>query len=348
MSDAPLHVTVEDGLALVTVVGSGTGNALGGSFWEELRALMEGARRRDDIRAIALTGAGGTFSVGMDLRWYVVRLRRAQRSGDPSFMDEDVRLLQRAVSAVADCPKPVVALIEGECTGAALELAGACDIRYATRTARFALPEAELGVVADLGGLQRLPLLINQGHLRELAFTGRTIDAARAMRIGLVNDLYPDAAALSRAARELTDDLRRHPAHVMEGIKRTLDLVHQDGTRRGLDHCARWNTVHTGPDGLGQAMTARLRRPTATDDGTHARSMAGSGEETHLRSMTGSGEETHLRSMTATDDQTDPRSTAAPDDQTHPRSTAAPDAQAHPRSTAATDDGTRLQSTAAP
>ncbi|MFE5035972.1 enoyl-CoA hydratase-related protein [Streptomyces sp. NPDC056683] len=266
MNDAPFHVRVQDELALVTVVGSGRGNALGGSFWESLRDFMENAPLRDDIRVIALIGEGETFSVGMDLRWYLVRLRRAQRSRNSSFMDEDVRLLQEAVTAVADCPKPVVALIDGACTGAALELASACDIRYATRHARFALPEAELGVVADLGGLQRLPLLINQGHLRELAFTGRTIDAARARDIGLVNDVCPDATALHRAARELTDDLRRHPAHVMEGIKRTLDLVHRDSTRQGLDHSARWNSAHTGPGGLGQAMAARLRRPAPPDD----------------------------------------------------------------------------------
>ncbi|MEW2051433.1 enoyl-CoA hydratase-related protein [Streptomyces sp. NPDC005476] len=266
MSDAPFHVSVLDGLALVTIVGSGKGNALGGSFWDELRDFMEKARLRDDIRAIALTGEGGTFSVGMDLRWYVVRLRRAQRSRDPSFMDDDVRLLQQAVTAVADCPKPVVALVDGECTGAALELVSACDIRYATRHAHFTLPEAELGVVADLGGLQRLPLLINQGHLRELAFTGRTIDARRASQIGLVNDVFTDSGTLHRAARQLTDDLRRHPAHVMEGIKRTLDTVHQDGIRRGLDHCARWNSTHTGPEGLGQAMSARLRSPAQPGD----------------------------------------------------------------------------------
>ncbi|MFE7764158.1 enoyl-CoA hydratase-related protein [Streptomyces sp. NPDC057438] len=266
MSDTPFHVTVADGLALVTIVGSGKGNALGGSFWDDLRDFMEQARHRDHIRAIALTGEGRTFSVGMDLRWYVVRLRRAQRARDRSFMDADVRLLQQAVTAVADCPKPVVALIDGECTGAALELVSACDIRYATRQARFALPEAELGVVADLGGLQRLPLLVNQGHLRELAFTGRTIDAERANRIGLVNDVFADPAALHHAARQLTDDLRRHPAHVMEGIKRTLDTVHQDGVRQGLDHSARWNSTHTGPDGLGQAMSARLRSPAVPAD----------------------------------------------------------------------------------
>ncbi|MGW2788145.1 hypothetical protein ACWC3X_44550, partial [Streptomyces populi] len=113
-------------------------------------------------------------------------------------------------------------------------------------------------------GLQRLPLLVNQGHLRELAFTGRAIDAERARRIGLVNDVYADSPALHHAARQLTDNLRRHPAHVMEGIKRTLDTVHQDGVRRGLDHAARWNSTHTGPDGLGRAMASRLRGPAPT------------------------------------------------------------------------------------
>ncbi|MFF8830829.1 enoyl-CoA hydratase-related protein [Streptomyces sp. NPDC015131] len=261
MSHAPLDLTVrEDGLALVTLHGSGTGNALGGTFWDDLRDLMEDARERDDIRSIALTGAGDLFSVGMDLRWYVVRLRRAQRSKDPGFMDTDVRRLQQAVAAVADCPKPVTALVDGECTGAALELISACDIRYATRRARFALPEAELGVVADLGGLQRLPLLVNQGHLRELAFTGRTVDAARAARIGLVNDVFDDRAALHDAARRLNAEASRHPAPVLEGIKRTLDTAHRDAVTQGLDHATRWNSAHTGPDGLARAMTARLHR----------------------------------------------------------------------------------------
>ncbi|NEC84952.1 enoyl-CoA hydratase-related protein [Streptomyces sp. SID12501] len=258
MSGAPLHISVDHGLATVTIVGSGKGNALGGTFWDDLRDFMETVRARDDIRAVALVGEGDTFSVGMDLRWYVVRLRRAERSGTPTFMDDDVRRLQHAVTTVADCPKPVIALINGECTGAALELVSACDIRYATRRARFSLPEAELGVVADLGGLQRLPLVINQGHLRELAFTGKTIDAQRAARIGLVNDVYAGSAALHDAARTLIGDLSRHPAHVLEGIKRVLGETHQEGIRRGLGQCAHWNSTHTGADGLRHAMTARL------------------------------------------------------------------------------------------
>jgi enoyl-CoA hydratase len=255
---------VEDELALLTIAGTGAGNALGGTFWEDLRDFMDCVRTRDDVRAVALTGAGETFSVGMDLRWYVVRLRRAQRSGDISFMDDDVRVLQRAVDAVAACPKPVLALIDGECTGAALELVSACDMRYATRRSHFALPEAELGVVADLGGLQRLPLLINQGHLRELAYTGRTVGAGRAARIGLVNDVYPDRTALHDAATELVGEIRRHPGHVMAGIKRVLDQVHEDDIRRGLEHAARWNSVHTGADGLRRAMTSRLQGVSAS------------------------------------------------------------------------------------
>lgn len=272
MNTPPLHLAVDrEGLALITISGSGSGNALGGAFWEDLSHVLEDVSRRDSIRSVALTGAGDIFSVGMDLRWYLIRLRRAQRSQDPAFMDTDIHSLQQAVSAVADCPKPVIALIDGECTGAALELVSACDIRYATGRATFALPEAELGVVADLGGLQRLPLLINQGHLRELAFTGRTIDAARATRIGLVNDLYEDRTALLHAARQLNAELSRHPAHVMEGIKRTLDGVHQDAHNHGLDQAARWNSTHSGPDALAQAMAARLSSHTRAPDQAQAR-----------------------------------------------------------------------------
>ncbi|WP_256105813.1 enoyl-CoA hydratase-related protein [Streptomyces sp. ODS05-4] len=266
MSRTPLHTAVtEDGLAMVTLHGSGSGNALGGSFWDDLRDLMADVGQHDDIRSVALAGAGDLFSVGMDLRWYLVRLRRAQRSQDPGFMDADVHRLQQAVSAVADCPKPVVALVDGECTGAALELISACDIRYATRRAHFALPEAELGIVADLGGLQRLPLLVNQGHLRELAFTGRTVDAAHAARIGLLNDLFDDRAALHQAARRLNADLSRHPAPVVAGIKHTLDTAHHDAVTRGLEYAARWNSTHTGPTGLAQSMAARLHRSPAPD-----------------------------------------------------------------------------------
>lgn len=259
---AALRVRVEGALAVATIAGTGEGNALGGDFWPALHRFLEDAARRDDVRCLALTGAGDTFSVGMDLRWYVVRLRRALRGGDTSFMDDDVLRLRRAVSAVAACPKPVVALVDGACVGAALELVSACDIRYATGSAHFALPEAELGVVADLGGLQRLPLLIGQGHLREMAFTGRAVPAARAEQIGLVNDVFPTAAAMHDAARGLAEEIGRHPAHVMDGIKQVLDGAHEEAVRRGLDRAARWNSLHTGADGLCEAMAARLRRTT--------------------------------------------------------------------------------------
>ncbi|MFE7054721.1 enoyl-CoA hydratase-related protein [Streptomyces californicus] len=265
MNDHPLHLDVRnDGLALLTIHGSGTGNALGGSFWDGLRDTMQDLSTRRDVRTIAVTGAGSSFSVGMDLRWYIVRLRRAMRSQATGFMEEDVRRLQNAIDTVADCPKPVIALVNGECTGAALELISACDIRYATGEAFFALPEVQLGVVADLGGLQRLPQLINQGHLRELAFSGRALNAERAARIGLVNEVFPDATALLQAAENFNRTVSRHPEHVLEGIKQNLDDVHRTALTRGLDHAVRWNSHHIQTPELAHAMAARLHQATAT------------------------------------------------------------------------------------
>lgn len=105
------------------------------------------------------------------------------------FLDE-IRRLQASVTAVADCRKPVIAAIQGWCIGGGVDLIAAADIRYASSEAKFSVREAKVAIVADIGSLHRLPPIIGDGHLRELAFTGKDIDAARAEKIGLVNDVF--------------------------------------------------------------------------------------------------------------------------------------------------------------
>src|SRR5206468_1195881 len=109
--------------------------------------------------------------------------------------------LQHAFDAVADCKKPVIAAITGWCIGGGVDLIAACDIRVCSADAKFSVREVKVAMVADLGSLQRLPHVIGEGHARELALTGKNIDAARALRIGLVNDVYENEAALLDAAR---------------------------------------------------------------------------------------------------------------------------------------------------
>ena len=120
--------------------------------------------------------------------------------------------MQGAITAVADCRTPTIASVHGWCIGGGVDLISAVDIRYASADAKFSVREVKLAIVADVGSLARLPLILNDGHLRELALTGKDIDAARAEKIGLVNDVYDDAeASAGRRARHRRRD-RRQPA----------------------------------------------------------------------------------------------------------------------------------------
>ena len=114
----------------------------------------------------------------------------------------EVLRLQDAITAVARCPKPVIAAVHGYCIGGGVDLIAACDIRLASADAIFSVREAKMAIVADLGSLQRLPAIISAGHLAELAFTGKDISAERAKEIGLVNDVAADAEGVHKAAHD--------------------------------------------------------------------------------------------------------------------------------------------------
>ena len=135
---------------------------------------------------------------------------------------------------MAGCRKPVIAAVSGWCIGGGVDVIAAADIRLASADAKFSIREVKVAIVADLGSLQRLAGIIGEGHLRELAFTGKDIDAARAEKIGLVNDVYPDQDAVLAAARELAADIAANPPLVVQGVKDVLGQRPRAGRRRGF------------------------------------------------------------------------------------------------------------------
>ena len=177
-------------------------NAMGPAFWDDLTAAMGDVSNDTHIRAVVVAARGPHFSVGLDLKAMAGLLtgttgrddaeQRAQGDGPPSMAVRavaaraGVKRLQRSITAVADCPKPVIAAIHGYCIGGGVDLTSACDIRLASADAVFSVRETKVAIVADLGSLQRLPHIIGKGHVAELAYTGKDITAARAKEIGLV------------------------------------------------------------------------------------------------------------------------------------------------------------------
>ncbi|WP_127781832.1 crotonase/enoyl-CoA hydratase family protein [Rhodococcus sp. X156] len=248
-------------VAQVTLVGPGKHNAMGPDFWAEMPQVFAELDADPEVRAVVVAGSGRNFSYGLDLAAMGETLGPVMSgenllAGPRTALYDDIKKMQKALNAVADCRKPVIAAVQGRCIGGGVDLIAACDVRYASADASFSIREVKVAIVADMGSLQRLPAIIGDGHLRELALTGRDIDAARAERIGLVNDVLPDAEAVLAAAHATAKEIAGNPPLVVHGIKDVLDQERAARVASGLRYVAAWNSAFLASEDLGEAIQA--------------------------------------------------------------------------------------------
>jgi enoyl-CoA hydratase len=251
------------GVATVTLTGTGAGNAMGGLVWSELPSVFEALDASPSARVVVLRGAGDCFSVGLDLRWYIPRYRRLLRGGDgpdvaQRLLDE-ATWMQDAIGALPASRLPVVVAVHGSCVGAGLDLAAAGDIRLASADAVFSLREVRIGIVADLGVLQRLPRIVGAGHTRELALTGRDVPAAEARSMGLVTKVLATPSALFEEAAAVATTIAGYPPRTVAGIKQVVERTQDMPLAEGLRHVALWNAAFLPSPGLTDLLTAALR-----------------------------------------------------------------------------------------
>ena len=265
-----LTVEVKDNVAQVTLIGPGKGNAMGPAFWAEMPVVFAELDEDPEVRAIVLTGSGNHFTYGLDLLAMGNTLSDTMSTGKSGEVSarpraefhSTVKRMQRSISAVADCRTPTIAAIHGWCIGGGVDLISAVDIRYASADAKFSVREVKLSIVADVGSLARLPFILSDGHLRELALTGRDIDAARAERIGLVNDVLPDAEAALAAAHATAAEIAANSPLVVRGIKDVLDEQRTDAVAASLRYVAAWNAAFLPSQDLKEGISALLAKRT--------------------------------------------------------------------------------------
>jgi len=255
-----LAVDVDGHVAQVTLLGPGKGNAMGPAFWAELPSAFASLDADPDVRAIVLTGSGRNFSYGLDLPAMGDTLSPMLADGalakPRAEFHTRLRSMQQSITTVADCRTPVIASIHGWCIGGGVDLISAVDIRYASADAKFSVREVKLAIVADVGSLARLPLILSEGHLRELALTGKDIDAARAEKIGLVNDVYADAEASLAAAHTTAKEIAANPPLVVQGVKDVLDEQRTAQVSASLRYVAAWNSAFLPSKDLTEGITA--------------------------------------------------------------------------------------------
>jgi len=203
-----LVLSVDGRVATITLSRPEVRNAINLLMIEELHAVLDALERREDVHALVLAGAGGkAFASGADIAEL-----RDRRAADAR------RAINGALFARLErFPRPTLAAITGFCLGGGCELALACDFRIAGASSRFGQPEVGLGIMAAAGGTRRLPALVGLAAARRLLFTGAVIDAAEALRIGLVDEVVPDAGVDAAVKVFLAPILAAAP----EAVRRT-------------------------------------------------------------------------------------------------------------------------------
>jgi enoyl-CoA hydratase/carnithine racemase len=234
-------------------------NTMTWEFFTELAAHCKALDGDPEVRAVILRGEGKMFTAGLDL----VAASSLIGDGSAAFREwlrKKIFELQDGISAVEKCRKPVIAAVHGHCIGGGVDLLSACDIRLATRDAIFSIRETHLGIVADLGTLQRLPRLIGHGRAAELALTGRDFTAEEALGMGFVTRLCESRDVLLAEAKALADLIAGLPPLTVQGVKDTLIQGRDNGVYPGLDYVAQKNAALIPNEDMMEAVTAFLEK----------------------------------------------------------------------------------------
>ncbi|MAE04285.1 MAG: enoyl-CoA hydratase [Porticoccaceae bacterium] len=198
-------------------------NALSTELWSAIPSALDALCTDQEIGSIVLAGRGKHFCAGIDLvEDGLSQHKTAQaRSKAEANMQQlaNTQKFQAAITALSECALPVIAVVQGFCLGAGVDLITACDIRIASACSVFSVRETRLGLIADVGTLQRLPKILNAGHVAELAYTGKDIKADRAEKIGLVNDVYDSADAAMAGGVALANEIAANSPLAVRGTK---------------------------------------------------------------------------------------------------------------------------------
>ena len=225
-------------------------NTMDGVFWRELDQVLRHLHRSGEARALVISGAGKHFSAGMDLQVFGDSLTLDDTSPEGRAAVFDLLGdLQATFTLLETLRIPVIFAIQGACVGGAVDLVTAGCIRYATRDAFFCVQEINIGMVADVGTLQRLPKLLPMGLVKELAYTGRRLGAERAREHGLVNELFDTPDACVAAALQCAREIAAKPPVAIWGTKQVLHYARdhsvEDGLRQmGWVQGAIWSNRH--------------------------------------------------------------------------------------------------------
>jgi enoyl-CoA hydratase len=259
-----LAVSIEDNIAHIVLNRPKAFNALPRPFWNELPKVVNDINDNARARVIVISSTGKHFTAGMDISVFTDGESVVQQGGDQHVRAEAFRqfvlALQNSFSCLDNVRMPVIAAIQGGCVGAGVDMTSACDIRYCTEDAFFQIAEINIGMTADVGTFPRLCKLIPEGWVRELAYSGRRLPAAKAREIGLVNGVFATQEEMLDHVMQLAREIAAKTPVAVAGSKRMINYARDHSIADGLDYIATWQAGMFAPPHMMEAFAAKAQK----------------------------------------------------------------------------------------
>jgi enoyl-CoA hydratase len=243
-------LSLQDNIAHLVLNRPGAMNTMHPLFWRELDDVLSQLHREGQARALVISSTGKHFSAGMALETFGGAIAMDDRTPEGRAAIFDLLTdMQTTFTKLESLRIPVIAAIQGGCIGGAVDMATACCIRYATADAFFCIQEINIGMVADVGTLQRLPKLVPLGVVKELAYTGRRLPAQKALGYGLVNEVFATHEAMIAGALQCAREIAAKPPVAIWGTKQVIHYTRDHSVEDSLKQMgwvqgAIWSNAH--------------------------------------------------------------------------------------------------------
>ena len=247
-------------------------NTMTRDFWVELSDALEEINRDSEVRAVILSSTGKHFCAGMDLSAFSNGVDDIPDDNKPDHarvgevLYRTAKELQGYISKLEEIRVPVIAAVHGGVIGGALDLITACDMRFASNDAFFCIQEINIGMAADVGTLQRLPKIIPDSKMREMAYTGRRMLADEAKDSGLVGEIYETQDEMLDAVHKLAAEIASKSPVAIYGLKAVMNYSRDHNVSDSLDFNALWSGAMLSQADMTEAMTAQMEKRDANFD----------------------------------------------------------------------------------
>ena len=247
-------------------------NTMTRDFWVELGDALEEINRDSEVRVVVISSTGKHFCAGMDLSAFsngvddIPDDKKPDHARVGEVLYRTAKELQGYISKLEEIRVPVIAAVHGGVIGGALDLITACDMRFASNDAFFCIQEINIGMAADVGTLQRLPKIIPDSKMREMAYTGRRMLAEEAKDSGLVGEVYETQDQMLDAVHKLAAEIASKSPVAIYGLKAVMNYSRDHNVSDSLDFNALWSGAMLSQTDMAEAMTAQMEKRDANFD----------------------------------------------------------------------------------